>query len=93
MADNARKVLEALDRDYGFSVYGMGEFTPDVETVDVDEAMEHIEGMDESMVVLFDEGVAVGTLWIVGEDGEFDVYDWSLPDSLELIVDKATKED
>ena len=88
---HVRKVLEALD--FGFSVYGMGEFDPDIETVNVDEAMEHITAQDETMVVLFDDGNAVGTLWIMGDDGDFEIYDWNLPEEIAIVVDRLTKED
>lgn len=89
-----REKIAYLLNHYGMSVYGMGEFTPDVETINLDEAMEHITGQDECMVMLYADGNCMGTICIVANDGEFEIYDYGSGDDFLLArLDTLTRED
>ncbi len=91
---DVRNILKTLAKTYAFSVYGMGEFEPDVETCDADVAMQHIEGQDETMVKLYTDGRPVADLFIVMDDGEAEIYDYGSGDE-ELMseLDILTAED
>jgi hypothetical protein len=93
LAMNVLKILKTLEKEYGFQVYGMGEFTADCEASTAAEAWPHIEGQDETMVYLWKDGQACGTLWILMEEGEAEIYDYtSSNDFLMERLDNLTSE-
>ena len=81
-------------KGFSFQVFGIGEFEADVFTACATEAMDHIEGQDETNVNIWRDGYPAGQLNIIMEGGEADIYDYgSGYDVIMELLDKLTSED
>lgn len=59
---------QAADLDYQFAVYGEGEITADYLGINVEEALDHVEGQDEAHVYFYNvQGVGIGYAYIINE--------------------------
>lgn len=92
---DVQEILSQLsEAGYRFQVFGVGEDEADVFTTNATEAWDHVEAQDETNVILWKDGYSQGTLYIVGDDGEFEIVDYGARENeLTDLLDNLTRED